>query len=81
MEVADSLEQRVRALFRQACPGSKDQFEGSIEEIVEALRLEIQELLTCRRDRGIYEERCEQFEAMLQHLEGEVRKHIGVSGK
>jgi len=78
MEVA--LEQRVRCLFKQAFPDAIDQCEGPIEGIVEALSVEIQEMVTGRRDRGVYEERCEQFEAMLQHLEGEVRKHIRVRG-
>lgn len=54
-----------------------------IEDIIRRLREVIEELLTCKRELKTSQTtelrlRCDQFEAMLQHLEGEVRKHIRV---
>jgi hypothetical protein len=99
MESADSLEHRVRGLFRHVhltnCQldgftvseaEEKRRTEVPIWEVVDALGLQIEGLLVWKRDTRTCEAeelrmRCQQFEGMLQHLEGEVRKHIRVSGK
>lgn len=64
----------------------KHSTEVPIGEVVDALGLQIEGLLAWKRDTRNCEAaemsmRCQQFEGMLQHLEGEVRKHIRVSGK
>ena len=99
MESADSLEHRVRGLLRHVhrtncqldgftVSDTEEQHrtEVPIGEVVDALGLQIEELLAWKRDTRTCEAadlrmRCQQFEGMLQHLEGEVRKHIRVSGK